>query len=241
MITKTGKKVMDKMLNTHPVPVVALTIVNSKNNQIRETTRDSELLVVVRDVTTNLTHPNVISVPTQRIPVSLFSDIIGSGKLAIKTQSTTYFTGEWIANNRQNGHNPIIYAIEALLARKLGAANALETRTLAFESQLKAMMVGQSYHPQLPIERRYENISMLNIKVFIDRYNHEFPSQTASYSHILWTSVETFIETVQKKQPEILEPNLDPLEYCIHGLCIWSTYNILGHELGLKPIDPFQE
>ena len=54
-----------------------------------------------------------------------------------------------------------------------------------------------------------------------------FPTKTPAYSHLIWTNVDSFIEAANSRNPARLHLNLNPFEYCIHGLCISTTCSLL--------------
>src|SRR3954451_12590404 len=98
-----------------PVPVLALTVVNC------EPLSDlpGSVLWAVRAPATNRTHPTVVSVPTGRIAAGIAESF--GAELPID--------GEFLWRSRLNadGHDAAIYAVEALLARKLGLSEPLES------------------------------------------------------------------------------------------------------------------
>lgn len=221
-----------KSLN-NPSPVVSLTIVDSSTldqNRINERTR---MLLVVRSDETNRTHPNVISVPTQRIPKPLLDAILQSSFSSRQVHLTTFFSSDEISNSSTSGHNPLIYTVESILSRKLRLSEALETEKFTFGCRLYALRKGKSYHPNLSLEDgREEYISMANILVSVFYGIDLVPTTSASYSHIFWTDVKHFVETMQNRDPLII--NLNPIEYCLHGQCILTSYQIMAYELGIE-------
>ena len=133
-------------------------------------------------------------------------------------------------NVSEDGHDPVICAVEGVMAQKLGASDLLERGRLTFSAAPFAQAVGSSiYHESV---RRSEQIRMAGILVEIIQGAELFPSQTASYSHVLWVSVREFLEAVRTKNPSMV--GLDPFKFCIHGLCIATTYDLLAHRLGLS-------
>ena len=130
-----------------------------------------------------------------------------------------------------DGHSPVIFAVEGILSRKLGVADSLENGELSFSATLAAEAVGTSVYDKPT--RRSEQIRMAGISVTVARGAAVFPASTPSYSHVLWVPVNRFLEAVQVKNPAML--GLDPFKFCIHGLCIATTYDVLAHRLGLGP------
>jgi hypothetical protein len=221
---------------SNPSPVISLSIFGDRPAEGGVITLDSQLLVVIRDKETNITHPNVISVPTQRIPLNLFEAIVDTATKEKEEDSLTYYHYSFSDSSLANGHDPIIYAVESILSRKLGLAEALEKNEFTFTSCLRVKKVGKSYHPNLPIDQgQIEFIQMLNLVVFIKNGQELIPEKTSSYSHILWTGAQSFLSTVREANPLLLDDDLDPLDYCIHGLCISSTYSVIANEFGIDP------
>lgn len=218
-------------------PVLALSIFDYASLDGGAITEHTKLLVVVRRPETNPTHPNVVSVPTQRIP---------AGWLDSRFQAVSYIENGLIAfcdgpevdSLQSNGHDPIIYATRAILSQKLGVSDALESHALAFRAAPRALMRGVSYYPDFPESGREEHILMMNLIVTITRGADLFPPSTESYSHILWADVATFLHSVRAKDPTVLGLGAEAVEYCVHGLCVWSTYNNLARELGLDFYKP---
>jgi hypothetical protein len=191
-----------------------------------------KLQLVVRDPATNSTHGDVISVPTMRIPATLFDSLLPSlGSHEEQHGKTTIYRLEQADNICLGGHNPLIFTVEGLLAQKLGVANQLELGQLTFNGVLAAKGVGTSIYDESVL--RSEEIRMAGIAVEVTSGADLVPSRTASYSHILWVSVNDFIQAVETRDPAAV--GLDPFKFCIRGLCIATTYDILAHRLGLRP------
>lgn len=209
------------------VPVLALTVLDRSTLDHETIVDQTRMLVVVRDPETNSTHPDVVSVPTQRIPIDLWADF---RSLPVEyeddSSATTIFAENWFDNTDSNGHNPLIFAVESLLSRKLGLAESLETDRLQFAASISGIVSGRVQHVD-----HSERTLMINAKVVISKGAELIPGSTASYSHMIWTRVDAFKEAAAKKAPMIIDARLDWVDYCIHGLCIMSSYNIIAHAL----------
>lgn len=215
-----------------PSPVLSVSIFDRFISDEHLNSEDAKIQVVVRDPKTNETHPDVISMPTHRIPAALFRAILESAERDEEVGSTTFYKDGEAENGTGSTHHPIVYAVETILSRKLGVASELESGALRFRAALRAVTIGKSVYPDSESNSRTEHIAMANIRVIITRGAELFPAESASYSHILWVPVNRFLETVRKKNPLVLD--LDPVEYCIHGLCISTAYDMLARRLGLK-------
>jgi hypothetical protein len=194
-------------------PVLALTIVDCEPTS---KTR-GRVLVVVRDPTTNPTHPNTVSVPTQRIPIAL--QHVFAGALPVDCSSNT----RWTSSRLASGHDPVIYAVEALCSRKLGIGDALERDAVLYEATTATMDVGYAeYGP-----RRREPIQMSNVLMRIHAGVSLFAAATASYSSMTWADPSELVDAFESHNPLSVVPNADPLELCIHGLCVSTTVALI--------------
>ena len=208
-----------------PAPVVALTIVDSATLENNHITEDSLVLVVVRDPDTNATHPNVVSTPTQRIPINLFSELNTIYRSNDKNQQKLISSDQ---ESQNFTHNPIVYAVDALMSKKLGASELLESESMLYNAEIKLIKDGISYHKvenQIDLVPHY--ISMVNILVQIQEGASGIPSRTASYRYLIWTRVEDFLRSFKEKDPILISKELDPFKYCLHGMCISTSTNVL--------------
>jgi len=203
--------------------VIALTILD------KSIAPSGRILTAVRDPFTNASHANTISVPTARIPASLLEPLIEVAENAEVQESTSLLDGQSVRSGHGRGGDPLIFAVNALLGTKLGVWNALESDRLSYSAELVAIA-----HGRVPLgadeSGGFENIRMINILVTLESGATEFPEKTTSYSHILWTPVETFLKTVVSRDPATI--GLDPFEYCVHGLCIATSFAYLKSRFG---------
>lgn len=205
-----------------PVPVVAITAIDALSLFNNNISSSSKILVVIRDPNTNINHPNVISTPTQRIPLALYNSILEQ------------YNGnkDLVSNVDLNTHDPIIYVVESLFSKKLGVANALEKRKVTYTAKIGAVKFGRVYHKQntesIPV---LQYISMINILVFIHAGITCFPSSTSSYSKVMWKEVGKFLTMVENRNPMDLSLDLNPFEYCVHGICLASSAKTLRKQM----------
>jgi hypothetical protein len=210
-----------------PATVVALSMFDLSGGVQAPIDRGTNMQIVVRDPKTNVKHPNVISVPTQRVPEALIRAMIDMVEVEAEDLRTTYY--RWSeADSSVRGHHPVTFAVESVLSRKLEVASALELSRITYRASLRAVSVGKSHYPNLPSVEMEEHVLMANIMVLITNGAELFPSRTTSYSHVLWIDVKDFLTTVRTRNP--FEIGLDPIEYCIHGLCISTTYDVITKE-----------
>lgn len=208
-------------------PVIALILVDSKDAYPR-VNGSTRILTVVRNPCTNDTHPNVVSVPTSRVPQVLFH------ALWPRTTVQDMFgrTGlvDWHPRDSRiyRGHDLVIHTVKSILSQKLGLGDALESGTVHFEAGAVAVTVGRSYYDSKKVPNS-ESIAMITLLVAMRSGAEEIGDRTASYSKIKWVSVYQFLDAVRAKDPSRMR--LDPIELCIHGLCITSTYVVMASAL----------
>ena len=188
--------------------------------------------LVVRDPRTNKNHPNVISTATIRIPRALFLTMLNQAKFVACHGSTSIVSSRDWTNGPSAGEIPALHAVQAVLSQKLGVSNALELGELVFTARLCS--VATTCRSGFKVDRHNADsmIAMLTIAVSILRGADCFPNRTTSYSHIKWVSIEKFISAVRSKDPSRID--LDPIEFCIRGLCISSAYDALGFYVGAE-------
>lgn len=216
-----------------PSPVLALSIFDGPALAGAVCQQEHRVVVAVRDEATNDTHPNVISVPTQRVPRELFDALVDALHPESHGESITFLAGEEVDSDQLEGHHPLVYAVCSMLSRKLGVGGYLESGDVAFRASLRAVSVGHSTYPQPVRGRTVEHIIMANAAVVVTRGSELFPARTPSYCHISWIPISRFMQTVRDKNPLVLE--LNPIAYCVHGLCVASTYDLLANHLGMQP------
>jgi len=197
----------------------------------------TRVLVVARAAGANRTHPNVVSVPTQRIPPALLEEIVAADDAVGEDsfRKARFFRGVSVDSGDHNGHHPLLYATEALLARKLGLAESLEGERLQFRAGLSARVEGTAVYDNLASRDVYEAISMLNVVVVLTRGQDELPISTSSYSPIAWAAASRFIDAVDSKNPAVMAAGFDPVELCVHGVCLSAARASLTHLLGRRP------
>lgn len=220
-------------------PVLSLTVIDGSTLHHGRLEADSQVLAVVRHEDTNPTHPNVVSVPTQRLPRSLYDDLLASAQVIGEDASVgaQFFEGGTVDNGTDNGHYPIIYALEALLARKLGLAEALERGDFGVRAALRARVDGVAVYETTGMEPTYEKVSMLNVVVEIGDGRAQLPIRTSSYSLMAWADVLQFIDGVRSRDPTTISPTLDSIDLCVHGVCLMAAEASLSNLLGHPPLD----
>jgi hypothetical protein len=190
------------------------------------------ILMVVRDPRTNDTHPNVVSVPTARMPTALLHALWPRARARSRFGWTRLANWEPRESHRYRGNDPVIHVVRSIFAQKLGLADALESGTLTFEAGVVAATAGWSHYDAARVPSA-ERLTMVTVLVAVTSGAGEIPERTASYSKIRWVPLHQFMEAAAGKDPSRL--GLDPIKLCIHGLCIASAYDVVASALGHAP------
>jgi hypothetical protein len=185
-------------LSDYP-PVLALTLVR------RAARGRYEVLAGVRTPAANRTHPNVVSVPTLRVP----------GPVA----------QQWLADA---GRDDVTREVVNLMARKLGVADGLELDRIAIRCHRLDAWQGTSVNGEDENGPVTEDITMFNACVEVVAGADRFPERTASYDPLVWAPVDAFLRMVRTRQVSLLSPDLDELMYCAYGLCLQTTERMLA-------------
>jgi hypothetical protein len=181
---------------------------------------EARILTVVRNPATNQTHPNTLSVPTQRIPDALLADLTSRPSLDAANPVL-------VSNVDTSGHDAVIYAVESLLASKLGLADALESGAFEFEGAVGVTSTGDVHYPNEGVRGvRTERITMVNLIVLVRRGIDVLPESTAAYTSLNWAPWQRLGQAASENDVTRLVPGLDPVEICIHGLCIATSVQL---------------
>lgn len=160
--------------------------------------------------------------------------VLGSAQAVRHSSSPhiAHFTGGVVASDLVNGHSPTLYAAEALLAHKLGLAEAIESNRVSFRAALRARVDGVAVYDNLGPSEVREPVTMLNVVVELARFARDLPNSTGSYSSIRWTSVEHLLRSIETKDPTLIDSAYDPIEICLHGVCLIAAQATLLRRLG---------
>lgn len=179
-------------------PVLALTLVRHDGQG------HYDVLAGVRTPDANSTHPNVVSVPTLRIPAAIAK--------------------EWLADE---GQGDVTREVVNLLARKLGVADWLELNQIRILCHHFDVWQGTSVNGENEDGLVTENITMFNACIEVVTGSELFPERTASYDPLLWAPIADFLRMVRTREVGLLRSDLDELMYCAYGLCLQTTERIL--------------
>jgi hypothetical protein len=205
-------------------PVIALTVLDADDGE-------RSILIGVRTVTANRTHPQVISTPTQRIPWS-FVRQLSAGATAIGGLESSGRARVLDIQSSASSEAATRYVVRALFSSKLGIAAQLETGKLEYRAAVESLTLGTAQYPNLPAHQGKERILMFNIRVTITEGAGLFPTGTASYDPLAWVDKKAFLKAVESKDIFLLFPDGDPVELCIYGLCVSTSARLLnaGHQ-----------
>lgn len=216
--------------------VIALTIIDNSTTVDDELTPKSKLWICVRDEKTNDTHPNVVSVPTQRIPRCLANDLLGEHKQLSPISTGDFVTvdKEWVSSNIHEDYldsdYTTIHVVTELMAMKLDLADTLTKNKLRFRAKPTLYTINRVDHPNLG-ENTYENLRMINIQVQITTGVDCFVEKTESYSHGRWVTIEQFMSMMDGK--DTTHVGLDGFRYCVTGLCVSTTAALFNNKESL--------
>jgi hypothetical protein len=207
---------------------VALIVHDGDSLMISQSTR---ILMVVRDPRTNATHPNVVSVPTGRIPMELLTTLWPASRASARF-GWTELTEPVPRSSARGSGDPVVHVVGAILARKLGLGEALESESVRFEAAVVAATVGRSHYGPDHVPRE-EDLTMIALVVVLESGQDGLPRRTASYSETLWVPAGELLAAVDSRDPSRL--GLDPVDLCIHGLCVATAYDVVAASLGYSP------
>lgn len=211
-------------------PVVALSIVRGDVFAAANRTKAAEILLAVRHPDSNPTHPNVVSVPTGRIPQVLMRSLLDTlESTETWPNGVSFFEFPEARSDRDNGHHPIVFIAEAILAGKLGMAEHLERGHLVFSSRLFSVTVGTAHYATENPYGASEPIAMGNVWLSVLEGFDLFPKANASYSMIFPASLAQLERAKETGDLAGLPAPFDPAVHRIGGLCIESSLNAIRH------------
>jgi hypothetical protein len=228
--------VVAETMSSRVPDVIALTLLDASSAVERKITRETKVWVCVRNKDVNRTHPDIVSVPTQRIPQALAEDLADFERLGEDGAfgATKLFVDDLRSNDEFSGHDATIYAVESLLSRKLGISSELERKQVIFSAALRGIQQDFAVYRELGEQ---EELRMLNLVVWITRGSDLFQESTTSYSSGRWIFLSNYFVMLRTRDATRAGVSAqDALRgVCVDGLCISSTYDILASYLGGQP------
>jgi len=180
-------------------------------------TLDGRILVVVRDPATNASHPNVVSVPTCRVPPQYVAALWPeNGAVPDDAGEIVWRPRESESHRRRD---PVVHEVVSLLSQKLGLGDALERGDVRFDAGAVAARTGLEADGS-------GALTMITVLVALTRGAERIPRRTASYSDIRWVPARRLAAAIDRRDPSVL--GLSSIDFCIHGLCIASAYDLLA-------------
>ena len=174
---------------------------------------DTRILICTRFPNTNPAHPNVVSVPTQRIPGPIYDAIAKNASLA-----APYISG-------RPGSDPVTYAVQSVFSHKLCMGGQAELGHFDFIAAPRSTLTNIA--PILGGADEQIEWSMVQVAVHITTDRLRIPEGTSSYFNIMWLSVSEFIDKSDNDGFMVG----DKRSYTIGGLCVSNTAHWLKESL----------
>jgi hypothetical protein len=193
--------------------VVAITVVSP--SLTRQSASSLDVLLGARRAECNDNHKDVVSVPTMRVPRSLFAAIRDTMRSDREGQRQVARPAS------RRSEDPVSHAVEAILSRKLGMADALEYDRLRFSADPRVIKSGIS--PLLVEGDVAEPLQMINILVRLTSGREWFPCQTASYSAIQWFDAADTVRRIRGNERFEFNSSTGPKHYLCGGLCMCTA------------------
>ena len=231
-----------------PAPVLSVGILDKNTLDAKGAiTPESKILVGVRCALTNLTHPDVVSIPTQRIPEKLLDDYYeqeeeaGLKEITLPVRTSEIYKIrpgiDYLITDESSSHEPLKYAIELILSKKLLLGKAIEEKEIGFTAKPTIAIAGAVLYektsdamPGAEVEIKGENffkeyLTMYNVMVKISNIEC-IPADTPSYSNLRWAKIKNYMKMVETKNPKVLYSLFRnrSIRFCVHGLCLASAY-----------------
>lgn len=192
---------------------------------ITTTSRPNRLILGVRAGTpTNRRHTDVLSTPTQRIPWCLLEELSGPVAIDWTRREAPSFVwhgssgAESVIGVQRSMSDPLSFAVESLMARKMDLGRALVMGAMRGHARLIAssrdIVLDQD-------ESDAEDTHMLTVHVVLDSVPEVLPS--AAYRRFDWVNALSLRESVERRDALSLIPNETPWSVCLRGLCVRSA------------------
>jgi hypothetical protein len=209
------------------VPVVSLLL-------FRDATRQEVLLGLRRAPATSPRHPNVLSTPTTRVPMSIMSLMLSAERINLGATPGPWFrrldgARSWKIGIPLSLTSVEAFTAEALITRKLGLADEL----------IDGRLTGDLSFMTLARDRIYDEVGgeqeTLMLTMGCDLSERvDLVCDTASYSRLEWVPADQIGDAVKSRDPLMLLPDASVFEVCLHGLCVRSAaYAIESEPLGI--------
>jgi hypothetical protein len=193
----------------------------------RDPSRRQVLLGVRRTTPMNARHPGVLSTATIRVPAQLFHLLLPDAAVDALPPGTGSVVGPATAGIGVNSFfaDPASFVLEHLLCRKLGLVDALAAGT--FQARATALNVALDEVADPLGTGAAEWTAMITYAVDVLAGAQEIPASTAYFSRFLWAETALLERAIATRDVLLLDDSLDPVEVCIHGLCVRSAVPFL--------------
>lgn len=194
----------------------------------RDSSRSEVLVGVRKETPRSKRHPGVLSVPTMRLPSSVYDLVTADLSLVedIRNVRRVKESSRFPVGGASYWRDVRAFAIELLFARKLGLARALLLDEVSGDAVAQAVSVDCVTDSIGTMQD--ELTEMVTFEVVLYRGSGCIPSYTESYSPLLWCETNTLMRAAAEHDALVVSSELNPFEVCIQGLCIQSAVAILG-------------
>jgi len=199
----------------------------------RDASRSQVLLGIRRDVPSMRRHPNVVSTPTGRIPTVVF-DLVAAGVPRLRDAGVRVLDHDGPAatataftiGSGDFTWSPAALAVDALITKKLGLADAVITQRFAATAAPAVIALDMVDDPWGTGSS--EPTEMLTFAAIVTEGASQIPDQTAAYSRLWWAERDRVLSAMAEGDASLLAPTLDPVRFGIGGLCMRSAVALLS-------------
>lgn len=202
------------------LPVLSVVLVDARGGR-------ESVLVGIRSEAVNRSHPNVVSVPTMRLPLQLAEAVLAAREHGGALSRSMCVPGV--------AHDPVGYAVWSLLAAKVGLADAIERKAFDLSILDSCVLQGESLIDYVDGVDVVEQLTMINLLCRIERGHEEVPRRTAVFSRLSWLEYGLLVDAATSKDLSMLSSDYQAPEICIHGLCIQTAVSLFPAWRNVRP------
>ncbi len=114
-----------------------------------------------------------------------------------------------------------VFAVEALMGRKLGLAEALLEGALT--GWAVAVCVAMDDVPDPLGTGLFERTMLITYAVTLTSGSMLIPPSSVAYSRLMWTQAAMIGRALRARDALLIDDTLNPFEVCIDGLCVKSA------------------
>ena len=187
-----------------------------------------QVLVGLRATETNPRHPGVVSTPTMRIPAAVARELcrtnMPQGEGSWNIDGPVHPFGVSGSGNSIEG-----LLVESILTKKIISGHLLESGEVSGTCSVSCISMGDVDDPT-GRDGTTEPTLMVTITAVCSQGSKYLEGNSSSYSKITWVAPDQLIRSWREHDAQILFPNANPFEICIHGLCVRSAVHVLKDE-----------